>query len=114
MSERTIRLPESLYLKLVAAAEEKGLTPASWIDSQLSTTVDESIAPQLAFEFPEDLIGSVDSRDKVPAPSAELPEDLIGSFNSKTQSLQGRPVSKDDAFGQYVVKKMKKQGIHLP
>ena len=115
MSEYNIQLPENLYHRLIAAAEEKGLTPTSWIASQLSTTIEEPVAePQPAFEFPEDLIGSVDSRDKIPEPSSEFPEDLIGSFNSKTQSLQSRPVGKDDAFGQYVVEKMKKQGIHLP
>ena len=92
MSERTIHLPESLYRSLLAAAQAKGLTPASWIASQLSipTETVSTDEPQPAFEFPEDLIGSIDSRE------------------DSTQA------SERTAFGEILKAKFETQGIHLP
>lgn len=97
MTERTITLPESVYRSLVAIAQKRGMTPESWIALQIS-----------------DLTEVVNSQDEKPELPPEFPSDLIGSFNSKKQSLQSRPVDEDDAFGRYLVEKMKKQGIHLP
>ena len=92
MSEYTIHLPENLYRSLLAAAEAEGLTPASWIASQLSTPIEtvSTEEPQPAFEFPKDLIGSIDSRE------------------------DSAHTSEKTAFGEILKAKFEKQGIHLP
>ncbi|MGC1309784.1 MAG: hypothetical protein WA885_21375 [Phormidesmis sp.] len=90
MAEHTITLSESTYQSLIAAAQSKGISPDDWIASKLNTSTE------------------------IPKPSSTFPSDLVGAFNSKDQSLQSRPVDENDAFGQYVVEKMAKQGIHLP
>ncbi|PZO20015.1 MAG: hypothetical protein DCF25_07360 [Leptolyngbya foveolarum] len=139
MSEHIIRLPESLYRSLLAAAEAKGLTPASWIASQLSTPA-ETIATEEAqpsYEFPEDLIGSIDSEEKYKdggsidsdgilnptaadnqsRPLSELLAEA-GLFDetadSKSCVSSVRPVKKDDAFGEALIADMARQGIYIP
>lgn len=90
MAQHTITLSESTYHSLLAAAEAQGMSPESWIASQLSPS------------------------NQIPQPSSDFPADLIGVINSKVQPFQGKPVDEDDLFGQCLVEKMAKQGIHLP
>lgn len=90
MTDHTITLSESTYRGLIAVAQSKGISPDDWIASKL------------------------DISTEIPVPSSEFPSDLVGSFNSKNQPCQGSAVEENDAFGQYVVEKMAKQGIHLP
>lgn len=90
MAEHTITLSESTYQTLIAAAQARGISPDDWIASKLT----------IASECPK--------------PSSEFPHDLVGSINSKASPVAVRPVEKEDAFGQYVIEKMAKQGIHLP
>ena len=90
MAEYTITLSESTYRSLIAAAQAKGVSP------------DDLIALNLT------------ANAGLPQPSSEFPEDLIGSINSKAKPFNGSSVDEDDAFGQCVVEKMAKQGIHLP
>lgn len=93
MAEYTISLPESLYHQVIAAAKSAGKTPVEWIAQNLPTS-------------------------EVPKPTSTFPMDLVGVFDSSVPPTHPdevpHPVKEDDLFGQYVIEKMAKQGIHIP
>lgn len=118
MSEHTIRLPESLYRSLLAAAEAKGLTPTSWIASQIS---EQSVAVKPTVDLPTDSMSHAkgefirsDSAEQKPLSEllAELP--TINSKASTADDSTPHPAKKDDAFGDALIADMARQGIHLP
>jgi hypothetical protein len=90
MSEHTISLPESIYQSLLKAAQAKGLSPANWIAAQLAPVTEQK------------------------QPPTDFPEDLFGIIDSKAEPIHRASIDEDDAFGQGVVAKLAKQGIHLP
>lgn len=87
MAERQISLPEKLYLVLLSVAQQRGLSPANWIASQLPTAASEQQP------LPNLLIG------------------LIGTIDSQTQPTHS---AKRTAFGDGLVAKLAKQGIRRP
>lgn len=92
MTEHTITLSESTYRRLMEEVRAKGISPNDWIAAELAATA----LPKPSAEFPEDLIGSIDSGAE-PEDSDDLP-----------------PARTRDLFGEAVIEKMAKQGIHLP
>ena len=92
MTERTLSIPESVYQRLLLAAQKKGVSPVQWIDARLPSTS----LPEPLTDFPEDLIGSIDSGSEA-CHSDDIP-----------------PARERDLFGEGVVAKMAKQGIFLP
>jgi hypothetical protein len=59
MSNYTITLPEKTYKTLLEIAKEQGLTPESWIASQIFKKQSEE---KLLSEQIGDLIGAIDSK----------------------------------------------------
>lgn len=107
MAERTLTLPEDTYRRLLAVAQAQGITPERWIVSKLS---EQSVTAQSQTDS-KDRATRLDNAEQKP-----LSELLSGlpTVDSRDGKFQGRPVDKDDLFGQYVIEKMKKQGIYLP
>lgn len=93
MTEHTITLSESTYRLLMEEVQAKGMSPNDWIAAELAAT---AALPKPSAEFPEDLIGSIDSGAE-PEYSDDLP-----------------PARTRDLFGEAVIEKMARQGIHLP
>ena len=60
MSEYQISLPEEIYSSLLAAACAKGISPADWIASQLTT----ASAGASTIASTADLIGAIDSQQE--------------------------------------------------
>lgn len=89
MAEHTITIAESTYQDLSAELEAKGISLDSWIVSMLSIST-ELPKPEPASEFPEDLIGSIDSTED-PA-----------------------HISEKTAFGDALKAKFEKQGLRFP
>jgi hypothetical protein len=86
MAEYTITLPEETYQRLLAIAQEKGITPEHWIHSQLP-------APELH-------------------PLTTLLSGFIGAIDSKAEPPVHPP--KKTAFGEAIAAKLATQGIHRP
>lgn len=86
MSERQLSLPEDVYQGLLAAAAMEGATPAGWIATHLPASAKQQ-------EF-----------------SPELVADLIGSIDSRQQSCHSYEKT---PFGEFVIAKMAKQGVHI-
>ena len=89
MTEYTLSIPESVYQRLLLAAQKRGVSPVQWIDAQLPSA-------SLPEPSTDDLIGSIDSGSE-PC----HPDDIS-------------PAHERDLFGEGVVAKMAKQGIFLP
>lgn len=92
MTEHTLSLLESIYQRLLLAAQKRGVSPVQWIDAQLPSASLLEPSP----DFPEDLIGSIDSGSE-PCHPDDIP-----------------PASERDFFSEGVVAKIAKQGIFLP
>jgi hypothetical protein len=101
MTEHTISLPESIYLKLIETSQAKGLSPANWIATQLvDSSDDEQKAAKPSAKPSEN-----------PKPLSELLSGLTGTVESKAEPLN---IYSKTAFGAGVAAKLAKQGIHLP
>ena len=92
MTKYTLSIPKNIYQRLLLAAQQRGVSPVQWIDAQLPT----ASLPEPIADFPEDLIGSIDSGSE-PCHPDDIP-----------------PARERDLFGEGVVAKMAKQGIYLP
>lgn len=103
MSEHIIHLPESLYRCFLAAAEAKGLTPTSWIVSQIPIPTESNLNGALNTT-------AVDNQSR---PLLELLADA-GLADETIHSQSRVPVKKDDAFGDALIADMARQGIYIP
>lgn len=124
MTEHTLNIPDSIYQRLLLAAQEKGVSPAEWIAMRLSTVE----TGQHSTEFPAETVASVgDGRepdqngsgevDKQSQPLSELLSGFTGTVNSRNKASHNRKPhmpKEDDTFGEDFIAKMAKQGIHLP
>jgi hypothetical protein len=130
MTKHTLSLPENIYQRLLSVAQAHGISPAQWIATQLPPT------PQPPADFPDDLIGSIDSgaeprhpdeippirnrhheeSDETDQPLSELLAGLIGTIDSQKNPhvIECHKTKKPDAFGEALIAKMAKQGIYLP
>ena len=64
-------------------------------------------------DFEKDIenLQAIASQNEIPEPSAEFPEDLIGSIDSGEKPVH---VSEKTAFGELLKAKFEKQGLHFP
>jgi hypothetical protein len=102
---------------LLEASQAKGLSPANWIAAQLPSGAER---PQPSDDFPDDLMGVIDSGaykqtasdlGEDSKPLSELLSGLTGTIKSKADPIH---VYSKTAFGEGVAAKLAKQGIHLP
>ena len=87
MTDYKFTLPEQIYRLLLAVDQEKGVSPANWIASQLPPSGTN------------------------PHPLSDLLTGLIGTIDSKAEP---RHSFKKTAFGEGLAAKLAKQGIHRP
>lgn len=87
MSEHTLVLSEKIYQALLDVAQKQGVTPESWIWSQLSQSPTES------------------------EPLSEKIGDLIGAIDSQAEPHHQAKPSK---FGEQIATKLSEQGLRKP
>ena len=87
MSSHTITLSEHTYQALLEVAQKQGLTPETWILSQLAL-------PQPEAE-----------------PLSEKIGDLIGAIDSQAEPLHQ---FQSTDFGEHIANKLSKQGLRRP
>ncbi|MBE9064357.1 hypothetical protein [cf. Phormidesmis sp. LEGE 11477] len=114
MIEHTLTLPEQIYRSLVAVAQAQGMSPASWIASQLSEQLEDA---QPAAEPPTEPAASLNDRFITPVgiqqkPLSELLIGLTGTIDSSARCKEGD--KENCPYGESLIDKFAKQGIHLP
>ena len=83
----TITLTEQTYQRLLAVAQEQGITPERWIHSQLPASTDHL------------------------QPLAQLLTGFIGAIDSKAEPIH---TPTKTALSEAIAAKLAKQGIHRP
>ena len=84
-----IELPEETFLALLRIAEQKGMTPADWIASQIPAALLE--------------------RDE--RPLSDVIDKIIGTVDS---SIESRPQGHFSSVSDLIAEKFRKQGLVIP
>ena len=107
MAEHTITISDSTYQSLLEEVQAKDMTVDSWIAAKLSRPDDDAVN-KLGY-YTATITTQVEEKEE--QPGFEFPEDLIGSIDSTGESTH-KP--EKTAFGEILKAKFEKQGIHLP